>query len=363
MHPSHRAAATPLLVALTLASAHCGTSSGGADTAAGGGASGTSAGGSGQAGTPAQGGASGAAQTGAGHGGAAAAGQSGAGHAGQSGAGAGTGGQSGGGGAAGGKSGAGGKGGKGGADGGAAGGPPADPCAGRLVCETFETIAPGKAPGAPWEVHAAKGTAVVDEARAYGGKRSLKVSIEATTSSDTYRQAMLAITGAPLVPLVNDAVYGRFMIFTDRIPDKSVHWTFAHGDGPLGSLWATYNYGGMGGLMANYYKNSTPDPTDCWQTKDAPFPTGAWSCVAFQFDGKNDEMRFWLDGAEVPELHVVGLSKTDQTCTVKGVDGHWLAPQFKNISVGWESYQHDSAGAHDAWIDDVILDSKPIHCP
>ena len=249
-----------------------------------------------------------------------------------------------------------------GGSGGAAGGPP-DPCAGRIVCETFESTAPGKAPGAPWEVHTAKGTVAVDESRAYGGKRSLKVSSTATSTSDTYRQAMLAITGAPLLPLANDTVYGRFMIFTDRIPDKTVHWTFAHGDGPVDKLSATYNYGGMGGLMANYYKTSAPDPTDCWQTKDAPFPTKAWSCVAFLFDGKNDEMRFWLNGTEVPELHVVGLSKTDQTCTVKGVDGRWLAPQFKNLSVGWESYQHDVAGAHDAWIDDVIFDDKPIACP
>jgi hypothetical protein len=46
------------------------------------------------------------------------------------------------------------------------------------------------------------------------------------------------------------------------------------------------------------------------------------------------------------------------------VDGKWYAPApFKNISVGWESYQHDSVGAHDAWIDDLILDDSPIPCP
>jgi len=32
-------------------------------------------------------------------------------------------------------------------------------------------------------------------------------------------------------------------------------------------------------------------------------------------------------------------------------------------SVGWESYQHDVAGAHNAWIDDVVLDDEPIACP
>ena len=241
--------------------------------------------------------------------------------------------------------------------------PPADPCAGRLVCDDFEKSITGAKPDKPWNVMTSKGTALIDETRAYSGKRSVKVSIDATTSTDTYRRAMLAITGAPLIPLTDDTVYGRFMIWTDRIPDKSVHWTFAHGDGPLGTLSATYNYGGMGGLMANYYKNSSPSPTDCWQTKTQTFPTSKWSCVAFKFDGKNAEMRFWLDGTEIPELHVVGMTKTDATCTVKGVDGRWLAPEFKNISVGWESYQHDVAGAHTAWIDDVILDSKAIPCP
>jgi hypothetical protein len=241
---------------------------------------------------------------------------------------------------------------------------PADPCAGRTICDDFEMGTTGMKPGGPWQVMTNKGTAVVDETRAYSGKRSVKVHIDATSSSDTYRRAMLAITKAPLIPLPDDSLYGRFMIYTDRIPDKSVHWTIAHGDGPVsGGLSATYNYGGMGGLMANYYKNSTPDPTDCWQTKSQDFPTKKWSCVAFQFDGKNDEMRFWLDGVEIPELHVVGMSKSDMTCTVKGFDGKWYAPDFKTISVGWESYQHDAAGAHDAWIDDVILDDTPIPCP
>jgi hypothetical protein len=94
------------------------------------------------------------------------------------------------------------------------------------------------------------------------------------------------------------------------------------------------------------------------------FPTNKWTCVAFQFDGTQNEMRYWQDGVEIPELHVVGNAKTDMTCTVKGVDGRWLGPDaFKNINVGWESYQHDVAGAHDAWIDDVILDDQPIPCP
>jgi len=232
-----------------------------------------------------------------------------------------------------------------------------DPCLNRIVCENFEGTL------SKWKVLTNKGTAAIDNTKAFAGKQSLKVSIDPTTPQDTYRRAYIAMQGAPLIPLPNNTVYGRFMITTDRIPNQTVHWTIAHGDGPVGNLNATYNYGGMGNLMANYYKNSTPNPTDCWQTKQQNFPTQKWTCVSFLFDGKNSEMRFWLDGVEIPELHVIGLQKNDTTCTVQGVDGKWYAPQFSNIAIGWESYQHDVAGAHTAWIDELILDSAMIPCP
>ena len=247
---------------------------------------------------------------------------------------------------------------------GGAAGANTDPCTDRTVCEDFEHLTLGSKPGSPWQAHENNGTITVDGTRAYSGKQSLKVSVAATTSTSTYRQAMLAMTGAPLLPLPNDSLYGRFMIYTDRIPDKTVHWTIAHGDGPFQTGSATYNYGGMGGLMANYYRDTKPSATDCWQSNQQAFPTGAWTCVAFHFDGQKNELQLWLNGSEVTDVHVLGNAKTDQTCTVKGVDGKWYAPApFKNISVGWESYQDDVAGAHDAWIDDVIFDDQPIACP
>jgi hypothetical protein len=254
---------------------------------------------------------------------------------------------------------------------GAAGATAATSCDGRLVCDDFEKWTPGAKAPAPWAVrtssasNAPTGTVTVDETRAHSGKRSLKLSITATSTTDTYREAYIAVTGAPLIPVPSNHLYGRFLLYTERIPDKTVHWTIAHGDGPVTGGTGTYNYGGMGGLMANYYRSYTDKSpaADCWQTKNASFPTGRWVCVGFEYDGGANEMRFSLDGAEVPELHVVGLSKTDSTCTVKGVDGRWVAPAFKNISVGWESYQHDVMGAHDAWIDDVVLDDQPIPCP
>jgi hypothetical protein len=234
-------------------------------------------------------------------------------------------------------------------------------CSGQFVCDDFEGT---NEPKAPLQAQTSSGSVTVDQTRAYSGTHSVKFSIDPTTPSDTYRHAMLHVTGMALTSsLVNNSVYGRFMIWTPRIPDGTVHWTFAHGDGPaMSGTNATYNLGGMGGLMANYYRDTSP-AADCWQTKDVPFPSSRWVCVAFFYDGVNNEIRFWMDGAEVPELHVYGNQKTAMTCTNSNVDGKWYAPQFQNIAIGWESYQHDVDGGHDAWIDDIVLDSSPIPCP
>jgi hypothetical protein len=248
---------------------------------------------------------------------------------------------------------------------GGAGAAAADDCTGRTICEGFESMALGSEPAAPYTIHKNNGTVTVDTTHVYSGKQALKVSTSATTVDSPSRQAMLAITGAPLIPLANNSLYGRFMIYTDRIPDSTVHWTIAHGDGPYDAKTnATYNYGGMGGLMANYYRNTSPDATDCWQSNKQLFPTGKWTCVAFHFDGQNNKMQFSIDGQDISDVDVDGNAKTDATCTKQGVDGKWYAPApFKNITVGWESYQHDVAGAHDAWIDDLILDESVIACP
>jgi hypothetical protein len=74
----------------------------------------------------------------------------------------------------------------------------------------------GAKPAAPFVVSLGKGTVAVDDTRAVSGKHSVKVSITATAANDTYRQAMMAVRGAPLIPVPNNHLYGRFMIYTDR---------------------------------------------------------------------------------------------------------------------------------------------------
>jgi hypothetical protein len=242
---------------------------------------------------------------------------------------------------------------------------PADPCLGRAVCDSFENGVVGGAPGMPWTLAQNNGSVTVDSTRAFRGQKSLKTVIGSMKPNDS-GTAFFTVNTAPLFPLKDNTVYGRFMIWTERLPAESasVHWTFASARGPLNGAQTQYQYGSI----ANYFKN--PPWTDCWQYGNDKYeqlalPTNRWVCVGFMFDGKNNEMRYWQDGVENTYLHVVGANKTGMTCTGGAAtpDPRWIAPAFDTVSLGWEDYQQDPAGAHTAWFDDVILDSRPIACP
>jgi hypothetical protein len=118
-------------------------------------------------------------------------------------------------------------------------------------------------------------------------------------------------------------------------------------------------------LMANYetpdqYGNPPKGPsTDCYKHASKTIvPVGAWTCAEWRFDGKNNEMRFWLNGAEVSSLAVAGKG---DGCVSQPADYTWIAPTWSRIDLGWESYQLDEART--MWIDDVVISKQPIGCP
>lgn len=242
-------------------------------------------------------------------------------------------------------------------------------------CDGFESFASGDKPGAPWTVTENSGTVVVDQSRAFSGKQSIKFS---TTGSANYKSVLIAHPDVNLLRGGSDIVYGRMMFWLESAPTGDVHWTFIAGEGPVpGQPYrASLRYGGQhpivnGGtfvgsqLMANY---ETPDiyatppvgpATDCWQhSQQKVVPVGKWSCVMWSFDTANDEMRFWLDGTELADLHVI---KKGEGCVNQPMDYVWDAPEIAKMYVGWESYQSDDSRT--MWIDDVVIDTKPIACP
>jgi hypothetical protein len=63
----------------------------------------------------------------------------------------------------------------------------------------------------------------------------------------------------------------------------------------------------------------------------------------------NDQLRFWLDGQAVPDLTVINPQ----------IGGHWPAPKFETLNLGW--YGVPSVPV-EMWIDDVAIGSQRIGC-
>jgi hypothetical protein len=248
-------------------------------------------------------------------------------------------------------------------------------CETAAFCDDFESFANGTKPGAPWSASEISGTVAIDETRAFGGTRSVKFT---TTGTASYKSVLIAHPNVAALRGSSEIVYGRMMFRLESAPTGDVHWTFVAGEGqvPGQTYRATLRYGGQhpitnGGtfvgsqLMANY---ETPDvhampplgpATDCWQHADQRVvPVGRWACAAWAFDSANDAMRFWLDGAELADLHV---AKKGEGCVNQPADYVWDAPDVSKMLLGWESYQTDETRT--IWIDDVVIDTKPIACP
>jgi hypothetical protein len=256
-----------------------------------------------------------------------------------------------------------------------AGGSAGDPCATALFCDDFESYTAGNAPGAPWMRQVSSGsTAAVDTTQARSGTKSVKFVAASGSGSKTAYIRLASTSMKTIFPVTPNVVYGRMMFRLEAAPTGDVHWTFLEGSGlvPGQSYHALYRYGGqhpvMNGstfvgsqLMANY---ETPDSyggtgpkSDCWQhANKVVIPEGKWSCAEWQFDGPNNTMRLWLDGAAIDTLTVVGAGSGCGTATAV-----WTAPTFDRFDLGWESYQQDTART--IWIDDVVVSKTRIGCP
>jgi hypothetical protein len=265
----------------------------------------------------------------------------------------------------------------GGNDGGAArpGDASADACATALFCENFESYTAGKAPGGPWKISTSLGAVAVATDQRFDGQNSAKFT---TQAGSAFKTAHIQLDAASVFPVPGNMVFGRMMSRLESAPDQSVHWTFIEGDGlvPGQSYHALYRYGGQqpvtadGGfvgsqLMANY---DTPDSysqpkvgpsSDCWNhAKGTVIPVGRWACVEWQFDGPNNTMRFWLDGAPVDSLTVVDKG---QGCVNQPATFPWTAPSFASLELGWESYQMDVART--LYLDDIVIATERVGCP
>ncbi len=231
-------------------------------------------------------------------------------------------------------------------------------CVGALLCENFEAYTTGNAPAAPWKISTNLGTVRVDTTHALSGTKAVRFTTDG--AAGTYRRAFMSIEGAPVFPVAGNVFYGRMMVWLTAAPAGSMHWTNIQGEGPVPNMnfRAFSRYGGQlqKRLMANYETQGVA--SDCWKHSTTTMPEGRWTCMEWRFNGPNNEMNFWLDGASLSDITVVGRG---EGCISQGTTGTWYSPTYDTIRLGWEHYQQSIA--HDMWIDDVAIDTKRIGCP
>jgi hypothetical protein len=254
-----------------------------------------------------------------------------------------------------------------------AGGQPQDPCASARFCEDFESYTTGMAPSGSWRARVNRGAVSVVEEQKFLGLKSAKFTTEMNSSGKT---AYIELASTNVFPVPGNMFYGRMMFRLESAPSTAVHWTFIQAGGviPGQSYHSIYRYGGQhpvnqnmtfvgNQLMANYdtpdsYSGTGPS-SDCWlHANGTVVPVARWACAEWQFDGPNNTLRFWLDGKALDDLTVVGRG---EGCVHQSATFPWTAPNFDRLSLGWESYQGDSART--LYIDNVVLDTKPIGCP
>ena len=235
--------------------------------------------------------------------------------------------------------------------------------------DDFEARAVGQLPGAPWKEETYKSGAVivVDELRAFSGKRALHVL---TPRGADYRRGYLAIHLAGPLPAAQSGMYGRAMVWLDAAPvarsgKGPVHWTLLQGEGR--SADDRYNSIYRLGLeqrdgtqlMANF-ETTPPVSTDCKQQSERQLPVQRWACVEWHFDAASHELEFWLDGSQVTQ---VARRAVANACRGNDLHGEWRAPpRFDSLYIGFERYA-DSANDQNLWIDDVALASVRVGCP
>jgi hypothetical protein len=223
----------------------------------------------------------------------------------------------------------------------AAEGPPAAgaSCAGAKFCDDFEMQEAGKAPVGMFRV---TGSVVVDETKAFSGKKALAIKLQNPRGTTAQ-----VVFGQPLLPFPSNDVHGRAMVFMTKVPQaNNIHWDLIMGRGQGGE----YAIGSMyGNFMAVY------EPGDCSVDSTTKFPEGRWACIQWQFKGK--------DGMQVLKMSLDGkVVDKGEITRGPGCNG-WRAPAaFTSLMVGWINYQPSNIPV-EMYIDDLAIGEQPIPCP
>ncbi len=229
-------------------------------------------------------------------------------------------------------------------------------CTGALFCDTFESQT-GTVPSGAWQVSypncQGTGAVAVDRTVAHSGSTSIRVDGHAGYCNHVFFGTPLSFIGA------GADLYVRYFIrHTTDLPTGHVTFVAMRDSNDGGN---DLRMGGQNGALQ--WNRQSDDATLPAQSPagvalSVPLPTNQWECVEFEVNEAQGAMRTWLNGNEVPGLHLDNVPTQD-------VDAQWLQnrqnwrPALTDLRLGWESY---SGGDDTLWFDDIAIGTQQIGC-
>ncbi len=223
---------------------------------------------------------------------------------------------------------------------------------GLLLCEDFES---GEIDGAIWEIVESNGgsVAVVDDRPGLG-----IYSMRADLALDNGSDARIRTRPGVVFPVPGNHVFGRALVWISAdallghrhgyfvavtmlngsVAEYRLDGTF-YGDDPLWDSRYTHASVQQHGGLRKY----GPDVV-----------TEQWQCIEWEWNGANNEMRYWFDGVDAPQMTVDGSENPP----------YRAPPEFTTFGAGWRGFQAEAgASAYSVWVDEIALASERIGCP
>jgi hypothetical protein len=254
---------------------------------------------------------------------------------------------------------------------------PVDPCSTSLFCEKFDdyagvkTIANSQKFG-PWHAALETGaTMALDGMHKVSGSSALHVHID---NAATAGGRLFADGQQPIFASGPTHVYGRMMMYIDP-NGTSVHWTFFGANGnaepssPVVGRNAQYIMSSLPKSGVNTYSfvyglqaaqsDGGDGYHDCSSQSSTSMPS-AWACVSFEMDSVARTLRMYKDGAAAP---ILSVDDHGTGCVAPtSATSPWYGPTIAQLFVGAWSF-HPMNAPLDVWIDDLVVDTKPVTCP
>jgi hypothetical protein len=202
------------------------------------------------------------------------------------------------------------------------------------LCDGFEAAALD----AKWQKSLASGVVTLDSSRAYRGQSAVHLHTNAVGAGMSSVDASI-FTSAPL-PITGTA-YVRAWLYLKTPQPATTTQVINFLDANQGGVAYVVESGGNAGI------NDYALPQTYTASASTTVPFDRWTCLQMQLaqTAASGDISIFIDGAKV-DVMLTGSA----------------TPPMNRVAFGLDYYMPPAIAAQDAWLDEVIVDDKPISC-